>query len=124
MKTIKLLSSKSFLLALFFVAAPSLAQPPASPDNEGPDKLVRDGLTRVYGVSISFVSSNATAGAAVSGVEVARTNDTLFIDTTPCLFNQPKRIFAFVKPYREGKLGDAKCDGKSYPQIQVIQQKG
>jgi|SRR6266581_2297219 len=117
MNTTKLHRSKSFLIALFSVALPSLAQPPASLDN-----IVKQGLTRVYGVPIGFVSTNTKPGDASSGVEVARTNDALFIDPTPCLSNQKKRIFAFVKPYKESKISDAKCDGKSYPQIQVIQQ--
>jgi hypothetical protein len=68
------------------------------------------------------VWKNTKPGDVSSGVEIARTNDALFIDPTPCLSNQQKRILAFVKPYRESKISDAKCDGKSFQQVQVIQQ--
>jgi hypothetical protein len=122
MNATKLLRSKSFLIALFAFALESLAQPPVSLDNQELTRLVDQGLTRLYGVPIPFVLRNTKPGDASSGVEVARTNDALFIDLTPCLSNQQKRIFAFVEPYKESKISDAKCDGKSYPQIQVIQQ--
>jgi hypothetical protein len=118
MNTTKLLRSKSFLIALFSVAVPSLAQPPASLDSQ---ELARR-VEQLYGVPISVVLRNTTPGDASSGVEVARTNDALYIDPTPCPSKEQKRIFVFVKPYKESKISDAKCDGKSYPQIQVIQQ--
>jgi|SRR5438876_3085207 len=110
---------KLFLIALFCVALPSLAQSPASLGNQ---ELVKQGLTRVYGVPINFVLRKADPGNALSGVEIARKSDALFIDPTPCRLKQQKRIFMFVKPYKGSKISDAKCDGKSYPQIQVIQQ--
>jgi hypothetical protein len=122
MNTTKLLRFKSFLIALFSVAFPSLAQPQASLDDQELKKRVEQGLAQVYGVSVPFVWKNTKPGDVSSGVEIARTNDALFIDPTPCLSNQQKRILAFVKPYRESKISDAKCDGKSFQQVQVIQQ--
>jgi hypothetical protein len=122
MNTTKLLRSKSLLIALFSVAIPSLAQTPASLDNQELANLVEQGLTRLYGVQVQFVLRNTTPGDASSGVEVTRTNGALFIDPTPCVSKQPKRIFMFVNPYKESKISDEKCGGKSYPRIQVIQQ--
>jgi hypothetical protein len=120
MNTTKLLRSMSALFALFSVALMSPAQ---SPDNQDFQKVVAQGLTRAYGVPVLFVSRIAKPGDASSGVEVAKTNNALFIDPTPCLSNQQRRIiFVFVTPYKESKISDAKCDGKSYPQFQVIQQ--
>jgi hypothetical protein len=118
MNTTKLLRSKSFLIALFSAALPALAQSPGSFDNQELAKRVE----QLYGVPSSVVLRNPEPGDASSGVEVARTNDALFIDPTPCLHNQQKRIFKFVKPYRESKISDAKCDGKTFQQVQVIQQ--
>jgi len=126
MNTTRLLRSRSFLIALFSVAVPSLAQPQASLDDQELKKRVEQGLAQVYGVSVSFVWRNAKPGDVSSGVEVARTSDAVFIDPSPCVSNPQsnpqKRIFAFVMPYKLSKISDAKCDGKSYPQIQVIQQ--
>jgi hypothetical protein len=87
------------------------------------DQELAKRVEQLYGVPISVVLRNTEPGDASSGVEVARTNDALFIDPTPCLSNPPKRIFKFLKPYKESKISDTKCpDGKSYAQIQVIQQ--
>lgn len=123
MNKTKLSSSWSFLIALLSVAIAASAQLPAVPEDQELKKLVAEGLTRIYGTpNTPFAAKNTKPGDASSGVEVARTKDALSIDATPCLNTQPKRIVTFVKPYRESKISDAKCNGKSYPQIQVIQQ--
>jgi hypothetical protein len=123
MNITKLVNSKSFQIALFFLATMALAQPPPSMDNQALQKLIGQGLTQIYGVAnMPYLAKNTKPGDALSGVEVARTSNTLSIDPTPCLTNQPKRVVTFVKPYRESKISDAKCSGKSYAQIQVIQQ--
>lgn|SRR5262249_38997660 len=119
---IERISFKVFLVVMFYVAT-VLAQPPAAPENEDLNTLLAQGFERQYGdPRISFISQNAKPGDATSGVEVARTSVKLYIDATPCVTGRPKRIFAFVKPYKEGKVSDAVCSGKRYPQIQVIQQ--
>jgi hypothetical protein len=115
--------SKPFLTALLSVAVVASVQPPALAEDQDLKTLVAEGLTRIYGISNTpFAAKNTKPGDASSGVEVARTKDTLSIDATPCLNNQPKRIVTFVKPYLESKISDAKCNDKRYPQIQVIQQ--
>jgi len=115
MKIGKLIDSKGFLIVFFWVVA-VLAQPPASPH------IVAEGLGRAYGdPKIPFVLQNTKPGYAASGVEIARTSDALYIDATPCL-TKSKRIVAFAKPYTEGKVSDAVCNGKNYQQIQVIQE--
>ncbi|PYJ12649.1 MAG: hypothetical protein DME93_06575 [Verrucomicrobia bacterium] len=122
MNTAKHPHFKPLFTALFSVAVAALAQPPALPDVPRLRKLVGEGLTQVYGIpNTPFVLKYTKPGDASSGVVVATTNDTLLIDPTPCVTNQ-KGIITFVKPYKESKISDARCNGKSYPQIQVIQQ--
>jgi len=110
------------LIASFCITA-ALAQSSASTGDEESNKLVTQGLEQKYGsAKTSFILQKPRPGSAVSGVEIARTSNTVYIDSTPCSTDQPKRIFAFVKPYAEGKVSNAVCSSKSYPQIQVIQE--
>lgn len=114
--------SNIFLIA-FFCVATMLAQPPASSGNQELDKLLSQGLGQVYGdPKISFVLQNAKPGDASSGVVIARTSDAVYIDPAPCSTGRSKRIVAFSRRFKESKVSDAVCNGRSYPKIQVIQE--
>lgn len=85
--------------------------------------LIKAGLARIYGQDIqnmSFTIEQTRSGVTASGVEVARTDDMLAIDVTPCATK--KTIVSFIKPYREAKISDEMCGSKIYPRLQVIQQ--
>lgn len=110
MKIGKLIDPTSFLLVFFWVVA-ALAQSAALSDNEELNKLIAQG-----GVL------RAKPGYAASGVVIAQTGNALYLDSTPCLTVESKRIVAFAKPYTESNVSDAVCNGKHYSQIQVIQE--
>src|SRR5438093_617737 len=98
MNTTKLPHFKPLFIALFSVAVAALAQPPALPDVPKLKKLAGEGLTQVYGIpNTPFVLKYTKPGDASSGVVIAKTEDTLFIDPTPCVTTQ-KGIITFVRP--------------------------
>jgi hypothetical protein len=104
------------LVALHFPTL-VLAQTPPLP------ALIQAGLARIYGQdskSISFTIEQTRPGVTASGVEVARTDDMLAIDVTPCATR--KTIVSFIRPYRDTNISDEKCGYKVYPRLQVIQQ--
>jgi hypothetical protein len=122
MNTHKLIHSKTLLIAVSCSLYSVLAQPPPLPEDRELRRTIGENLTRLYGVTnIPFVSKSTKPGDASSGVEIARTKDTVSIDPMPCS-NQFKGIVTFVKPYKESKISDVKCNGKTYSRIQVIQQ--
>ena len=63
------------------------------------------GLSQVCGHDIekgSFTMKQMRVGDTASGVEVARTNEILSIDVTPCAFHPT--IVTFAKPYQETRV--------------------
>ncbi len=97
------------------VALHVLAQTPSLP------ALIRVGLARIYGPGTTISTIEQTRpGVTASGVEVARTDDMLAIDATPCATR--KTIVSFITPYRDTRISDEICGTKVYPRLQVIQQ--
>jgi hypothetical protein len=94
----------------------TLAQAPGTPDIH---QLIEAGLSKVYGLSSPFDLKQSRVGDAASGVEVARTNEMLAIDVTPCASR--KIIVTFAQPYRESRVSDQRCGDKTYNRLQVIQ---
>ena len=79
------------------------------------------GLSQTYGQQIgSFRLQQAKPGYAASGVIVAKFDDGLAIDITPC--SEPKTILTFIMPYKDTQISEAECGNKSYPRRQVVQQ--
>jgi hypothetical protein len=113
------------ILVIVMVQLPllALAQSPGTPDIGELKSLIQAGLSQVYGHDSNkapFKLKQTRVGDTASGVEVARTNDILSIDVTPCA-SQPT-IVAFTKPYQETPVSDQRCGDKTYKRLQVIQQ--
>jgi hypothetical protein len=110
-------------VATLHLAAPAFAQAPSPVKIVELMTIVREGLARVFGKTanqISFTLKNTRSGDTASGVEVARTNDTLAIDVTPC--DSEKTVVTFIKPYKETPVSDVRCGTRVYSRLQVIQE--
>jgi hypothetical protein len=116
MKIRKLVGSNIFVIASFCVIA-VLGQP-----SDEERRAIEQGFGDIYhNPKIPFVLQHAKPGYASSGVDIWRTSNALYIDTTPCSTDL-KRIVVFVQLYKESKISDARCSQTSYPQFQVIQE--
>ena len=94
----------------------------AIPTDQELAKLVNDGLATNYGIpGIPFLVRHMKPGDTSSGVEIARTVDTVSIDATPCKTGTKKLILTFVKPFDTSEVSDVNCTGRTYHRIQVIQ---
>jgi hypothetical protein len=90
------------------------------------DRLIESGLLREYGESssnrrkIAFQKKTAILGDRASGVEVAKTNNVVAIDITPCA--ESRIIVRFEKPFKETAVGLIRCANGYHHQVLVIQQ--
>jgi|SRR6516165_2111301 hypothetical protein len=117
-----------YVIVVLYFPAHALAQPAPPIDTAELTTIIERGLLRVYGSTIpklgdhgiSFTIKKTRTGDTASGVEVARTNDILSIDATPCAAQ--KTIVTFVRPYNETPISDVRCGSNVYSRLQVIQE--
>ena len=96
------------------------------------DRLIESGLFRELGESmqrspttadgwkIPFQKKTAGSGDSAFGVEVAKTNDVVAIDITPCA--EFKTVLRFREPYIETDCGLIRCPSGYHHQVAVIKQ--
>ena len=96
------------------------------------DHLIESGLFREYGESlpkfltttdvrkIPFQEETARPGDTGLGVEVAKTDNVVAIDITPCA--ESKTVLKFRQPYIETGLGLIRCASGYHHQVKVIEQ--
>ena len=94
----------------------------AKPDSPIEKAATLKSLKDFYGLDrdINFMLAKSAAGDTASGVVVERSRDQITVDTTPCVVDR-KRLVTFVAPYKESKLGEQRCEAKTFPRVQVIQ---
>jgi hypothetical protein len=96
------------------------------------DQRIESGLFRELGESmqrspttaggwkIPFQKKTARSGDSAFGVEVAKTNNVVAIDITPCA--EFKTVLRFKEPYLETDCGLIRCASGYHHQVEVIKQ--
>jgi hypothetical protein len=129
MKYVKLLVSQAIIGCS--LATLAHGQAPRLMDEMRLDQLIEAGLFHEYGESmpkysattdqrIHFQKKTARSGDTGLGVEVAKTNNVVAIDVTPCA--EFKTVLRFGNPFKETKMGIIRCASGYHQQVKVTQE--